>query len=179
VTNLFVTTDSGLSADALHRRLLALAASRGLPYAVVVRRIGNPGVMAGADPMALLAAMASSMRDGPTFGATVAFKVFPDGREEQIRSGIIEGMSPALFRDVVAASRTRTVGRVEFESGFDGFGSFAFGFMRGGRATFHGDATYAASYVVPSLLFEEASLKPASGDRLRPPLLTPPWAPER
>jgi predicted Zn-dependent protease len=178
VTNLFVTTDSGLSGDQLRRRLLALAAARGLSYGVVVRRIGDPGLLAGSDPMAFLAAMASSMGDDQEFGATLAFKVFPDGHEEQIRNATISGMTAASFRDIVAASRARTMGRVGFEAGPGGFGAFAFGFVAGAHGSFHGEPGYAASYIVPSLLFEETSLKPASGDRTRPPLLPPPWAPE-
>ncbi len=179
VSNLFVTADSGLSADQLRRRLLALAAARGLPYAIVVRRIGDRDMIDGGDPMAVLAAMASRMGSAPEFGATLAFKLFPDGHEEQIRNGTISGLTLASFRDIVAASRTRTVGRAEFEGDLGGFGSFAFGFSPGDRASFHGDFGYVASYIVPSLMFEEASLRAPSGDRMRPPLLAPPWAPER
>jgi len=179
VSNLFVSPDSGLSAEQLQRRLLALAAARGLPYAVVVRRVGGAGDLVGGDPMAIMAAMANRMGGESEFGATLAFKVFPDGHEEQIRNASISGLTVASFRDIVAASRSRTVGRVEFQGQFGGGGAFMFGFAPGDRASYHGDIGYVASYVVPSLLFEEASLKAPSGDRMRPPLLPPPWAPER
>jgi len=178
VSNLFISADSGLSAEQLRRRLLALAAARGLPYAVVVRRVGGAGDLEADDPIAMMTAMASRMNDEPEFGATLAFKVFPDGHEEQIRNASISGLSLAAFRDIVAASNTRTVGRVEIQGEFAG-GMFAFGFAPGDRATYHGEVGEASSFVVPSLLFEEASLKPPSGDRMRPPLLAPPWAPER
>ncbi len=35
---------------------------------------------------------------------------------------------------------------------------------------------YAASYVVPSLLFEDVTVKGPTGDRPKPPLSSPPWA---
>ena len=35
---------------------------------------------------------------------------------------------------------------------------------------------YAASYVMPSLLFEDVTVKGPNGDLPKPPLSSPPWA---
>jgi predicted Zn-dependent protease len=175
VSNLFVTADSGLTTEQLRRQLLALAAARGAPYAVVVRRIADPSAMA-ADPMAFFEAMAGAMGEGPSFGAAVAVKVFPDGREEPVRGGRIAELTTASFRDIVAASRARTVGTLPAAAGFTG--RLAFAMMRPGMSFASGPG-YTASYVVPSLLFEEVTLEPGGGAGRRPPLLAPPWAPQR
>jgi hypothetical protein len=38
---------------------------------------------------------------------------------------------------------------------------------------------YAASYVVPSILFEDVTVRAPSGDVPKPPLSRPPWAGEK
>ena len=165
VTNLFVTADSGLSDQDLRRRLLQLAAERGNAYGIVVRRVANPGLASFENPLALIAAMRGSASGSPTLGATLAFKVFPDGHEELIRNAEVSGINAAAFKDIVAVAKTRTA----YTLPFIGRRSLSFGPAFGGG--------YAASYVVPSgVLFEEGSLARSAGNAPRLPVVSPPWA---
>lgn len=174
VSNLFVTTDSGLDDAALRRRLLELAGARGKAYGVVVRRLANPVD----DPMTFMAAMASAGGESPTvLRATVAVKLYPDGREEPIRTPDISGITLETFKDIVAASSSLTArsgplgggGNEDFGPGPSGSRAFAFQ-MIGAPSGFTG------SCVVPSLLFEDVSLKRPGGESPKLPVTSPPWA---
>ncbi len=175
-TNLFVTVDSGLTADQLRQRLLALAAERGAPYAVVVRRIGDPTVFAGDNPGALLAAM-ESRAGSPTLGASVAVKLFADGHEEPIRNANITGLGTAAFRDIIAASQTRALSTNASEPRLGNLGAFAM--SRSPAAFFFFGLGSSTSCIAPSLLFDEVSLKAPAGDGAPVQVLRPPWTPER
>lgn len=147
---LVVSADSGLSTAALRARLLDLAEARGLGYGILVRRIAESPALQF-DPVAALAAMSGSASSGPVFAATEAVKLFPDGREEPIRSADVGGITAQTFREIVAVSAAHGV-----------YTTTAFG----------GPSTYA----VPSLLFEEAIVRPPRGEAPRLPVLSPPWA---
>jgi len=178
VSNLVVSVDSGATDQALRSELLKRAAARGRPYAVIVRRIANSGALAMSDPMEFLAAMGDmgdDESDGPALRAAVAVKLFPDGHEEPIRNAGISGVTAASFKDIVAASRSRTV----YTSPFHGLGGMFAGLAGGGGLNFqmaNAGLGYAASYVMPSLLFEDVTVKGPNGDLPKPPLSGPPWA---
>ncbi len=75
---------------------------------------------------------------------------FPDGREELIRSAVLTGIGDSSFRDIVAASQDLTVYSVAFR----GQPRLPFTASVG---------TPVVSLVVPSLLFEDVTLKRPSG----------------
>jgi len=162
VSNLFVSVDSGLTAEQLKDRLLRLATERGLAYGVIVRRIANPAMRSSADPMALLSSMGGSSSEGtPTLVAALAVKVYADGHEESIRNADISGISTATFKEIVAASQSRTVYTTPFRARFGlGFGGAGLG--------------YAATYIVPSVLFDDVSLSRPSAGTPALPALRPP-----
>ena len=175
VTNVFVSSDSGLTDAQLRRRLLAVAAGRGSPYAIVVRRLGGGGTGSGSGLRALVAAMRISGMGG-AFPLADAVKLFPDGHEEPIRGATLSGLSTASFKEIVAASRSRAVVTLPSRGRFPGSMSFAFGggtsMRRGFLFGFHSPT---ATYVMPSLLFEEAAVRRPSEDGAPPPALKPPW----
>jgi predicted Zn-dependent protease len=191
VTNLVVSADAGagggggggggLSSDALKRKLLELAAARGKPFAIVIRRIGNPWLMGMSDPMAFFAMMGAAESGSPTLQATLAARVYPDGHEEPIRSANLSGITPSTFKEIVAVSTAPTVYTSPFHDMSAGFGGFDFeGGGGGGGANFGlfqmlPGLGYAASYVVPSVLFEDVTVRGPSGDVPKPPLSPPPF----
>lgn len=188
VTNLVISADSGLGADALKRRLLEIAAARGRPYAIVVRRIANPWLVGMADPMSFFAAMGAAESGSPTLQATLAVRLYPDGHEEPIRSASLSSITASSFRDIVAASKAQTVYTSplrDLAGGFDfgGEGGGGGGGGGGGDLGFFQMMSpglgYAASYVVPSVLFEDVTVRAPSGDVPKPPLSRPPWVGDR
>jgi predicted Zn-dependent protease len=174
VTHVFVTTDSGLGDAELRQRALALAKQSGSDYAIVVRRLGG----AGAGPRGFVAVMAA-MRSGEGGGAiplAEAVKLFADGHEEPIRGATLAGVTIASFKEIVAASRSRIVTTLT-GGGPRGGGMFAVMAMIPGR--FHNAFVPGmATYVVPSLLFENMSIRKPTGDQAAPPAFGPPWGPK-
>ena len=156
VSNLVVTVDSGASDQALRADLLKRAAARGRGYAILVRRLAN----------ATIADMGDDDSDTPALHAAVAVKLFPDGHEEPIRNASVSGLTAASFKSIVAASQSRTV----YTSPFHSVGGMNLQMASAGLG-------YAASYVMPSLLFEDVTVKGPNGDLPKPPLSSPPSSP--
>ena len=98
-------------------------------------------------------------------GAIEAYKVYPDGREELVRNLEISGISAATFKEIVAASEGQTVYAAPFTGGLS---FFFFGAQSGGGSPL-------ASWVVPSLLFEDITLKKPSGEVPKPPVAPHPY----
>ncbi|HWC73333.1 MAG TPA: metallopeptidase TldD-related protein [Gemmatimonadales bacterium] len=170
ITNLFVTTDSGLTDAQLRKRAVALAAQQGTSgYVIVVRRIGR-----GAGARGLMAGMRAGMGGGGgAIAIADAVKLFPDGREEPIRGATLAGVTEASFKDIAAASRSRTALTLPARVGMRGM-FMMLGAMR--RSSFMGmGAGQSATYVVPSLLFDELSIRKPTGDGIAPPAFSPPW----
>jgi predicted Zn-dependent protease len=172
VTNLFVSTDSGLGDAQLRRRALAIAKQRGSDYAIVVRRLGGGG-STGRGMAAFMAAMRSGIGGG-TLPVADAVRLYADGHEEPIRGAMLSGVSTASFKDIVAASRSRTAATLRVRGGPFG-GAFA---MLSGmlpRSLLRGIIGQTATYVVPSLLFDDVSIRKPTGDGMAPPAYGPPW----
>jgi PmbA/TldA metallopeptidase C-terminal domain len=149
--NLIVSASGGLGAPDLEAELIRLAGLRGNEYGVIVRRIANPFIGAvrdGARP---------SSSDGVRVEPVIlAYKIFPDGHEELLRNAEIAGMSPLLFKDVLAAGREPYVYSVPF------------------RST-ESPELQVVSFAVPSLLFEEVTLRRPSGDVSKPQVAPHPF----
>jgi microcin-processing metallopeptidase PmbA/TldD-like protein len=169
VSTMVVTADSGLTESALKQRLLTQVTSRGLPYGILVRRLGGTDFSSLDGPFAVLAVMANAQGGGEgTFMAGDAVRVYPDGHEEPIRGAVISDITTASFRDVVAASRAQTVYTEDAGEGELPFELSELIYARG--------SMYASTYVVPDLLFEDLSVKGPTGEMPPLPVVAPPWA---
>jgi hypothetical protein len=164
--NLFVTVTGGLPDQAMKAKLQSLVQQRGIPFGVVVARLANPFAVNSQDMMTSLLGglMEGQGGGGPTQLALVAYKVFPDGHEEPVRNVTVEGVNSAAFKDVVAASATSLVYNAPFLS----IRNSMFSVVVGGSP---GEASPPlVSYIVPSLLFEDVTLKRSLKENPRLPL---------
>jgi TldD protein len=168
-SNLIVTSTNGMSDSELKSTLLALVKQRGLEYGVIVRELGGTALSAD-DPMAFM-----SMMRGGNLGRKVllAYRVYPDGREELVRGVRLMDVTAESFKDILAVSTTETIYH------HSAIGSDAFPFSMEFMEWEAGPSGTLASYVVPSMLFEDLSLARDTGDRPKPPLSSPPGAPAR
>ena len=80
----------------------------------------------------------------------VAVKVFPDGREEPLRNIEVAGIDPPSFKDILVAGREPFISTVPFQG-------------------------VICSFAVPSLLFEDLTLKKPSGEIGKPPIAKHPF----
>ena len=164
-TNLVVTVSQGLSDEQLKAKLQHIIKQRELPFGIVVERLANPLTANPEDVMtSLMGSMIPGQGGGPTQSALIAYKFFPDGREELVRSVTLQGVDTTAFKDIVAASATPIVYSVPFLSMRNSvFSAFSGGSLAEASAPL-------VSFVVPSLLFDDVSLKPAVKENPKLPL---------
>jgi hypothetical protein len=93
----------------------------------------------------------------------LAYKVFPDGREELIRNASITGLTAATFKEIVAASKESYLHTAPFR-----------GRMSPGQSPLDYGAQV-ISLVVPSLLFEDLTLRKMRGEVPKPPVAPHPF----
>ena len=163
-SNLIFTTTKGVSDQELRRMLLEKAKARGLEYGIVVRRAGG-----SADEF-IQAAM-SMMQGGGTAGNNMleVYKLYADGHEELMHGQQLVGINASSFKDVVAVGDKPVVYNSIF---IPGFSSLMVAGMTGDISAITNMPI--VSYVVPSLLFDEATLKKVTGPFPKPPITTPP-----
>jgi hypothetical protein len=89
-------------------------------------------------------------------------RVYPDGHEELMRLGQFDGLDDGAFKDLAAASHDLYVFSVPFAA-------------YGGRLYPGQGGAPLVSFIAPSLLFEELTLKPATGELPRLPLSKHPF----
>ena len=105
---------------------------------------------------------------GLSFGIEVrnlgseASQVYPDGHAEPMRQGQFDGLDDTAFKDMAAASADSTVYTVPFAS-------------FGGNMLANQASAPLVSFVVPSLLFEDVTLKPRSTETEKLPLSKHPF----
>ncbi|MEP6619093.1 MAG: metallopeptidase TldD-related protein [bacterium] len=163
-SNLVVESLNGSSDAALRERLLALAKARGLPFAMIVRAVGD--ATSSDDPMAMFNEIMATMRPGSAPKGTSLFrvyKVFADGHEECVRGAQVLGLGADTFKGIVAASASVTA----LHASGGGTGMAAIIASAGGGAGL-------STFVVPSLLFDELTINRRTDDLPKPPFSAPP-----
>jgi hypothetical protein len=154
-SNLLVTATQGFPEEAMKAKLLSIVQQRGKPFGIVVERLASPMVGEAQEMMISLMSGLIPGRggEGPTRLALVANKIFPDGHEELVRNVAIDGVTAASFKDIVAASSSSLV----YSTPFLSMRNSMFSIFAGGSPAEAGAPV--ASFVVPSLLFDDVTLK--------------------
>ena len=153
-SNLIVTATEGLTAETLKAELLKLVQQRGKEFGVLVRRVANPAFRTVREQ-----ASAPNRESGRIEPAILVYKVFPDGHEELLRNVEMSGLTISAFKDIVAAGREPFVYHTPFISA---------GIGRTPSAEL-------ISLAVPSLLFDDVTLKQPSGAIPKPPVAKHPF----
>ena len=161
-SNLLLTARRGMSSEELRDE-------RQADYGIVVRRLGNRGFRPPSDfGGGFFGGFALAGPQQPSIeGALLAYKVFPDGREELIRNAQFSAIADSVFKEIVAASESSTVYTFSSSS----FSPFGGGVFLGGSAT----SGSFVSVSVPDLLFEELSLRKPQGNLPRLPVAAHPF----
>jgi hypothetical protein len=159
--HVIVTADSTLSEADVRAKLLALASAQGRAYGVIVRQLGG-NALSPADE--LFGAMGPQRGGGggagPVARGTRVVKVYADGHEESMRGAEIFGLTATSFKEIAAASSSRTVHELPFASG----GNIFTGGAGNGPVT----------YQVPSFLFPNATIRKPRGTTPGLPVVGPP-----
>lgn len=160
-SNLFVRARQTVPAPGLKAKLLELVSQRGKAYGMLIRKLDFP-TAAPFDELRRMSA-ASGQRGETRIPALplLAFRVYPDGREELVRGLKFRSLNVRSLRDILAASNTETVFH------FIGNGAPLPTLEPSGYVAPH-------SVVAPSLLFEDLELEKREEDWPKLPVVPPP-----
>lgn len=158
-SNLLLASRQGLSRQEMYAELMLLVEERQAQFGVVVRRLGNSGFQT---PPASGSRASGSKRE--VENTTLAYKVYPDGREELIQAAEFSALADTVFKEIVAASDSSTRYTFIYPSPGSGFQT--------GIPGFWGNLV---SVSTPDLLFDEMILRKPSGNVPRPPVAEHPF----
>jgi TldD protein len=156
--NLFVRASETTPAKDMKQKLIDLCRQGNKPYGILIRKLDYPST-ATLEELGQLAQASGGGR--AVVPPLLAYKVYPDGREELVRGLFFHDVSTRSFKDISAASDENYV--------FDLIDSNAPFAMVGA-----GSFTTTASIIAPAILFEELELQPAPEETPKPPIVPPP-----
>jgi predicted Zn-dependent protease len=157
--NLFVSSSETSPVGELKKKLIEIAKARGKSYGILIRKMDFPSSAAFDEVRRLLSGGENS--EYPVSLPILAYKVYPDGREELVRGLRFRNFTTRSLRDILAAGDDGNV--FEF---MDNTAPFA---LIGGSSF-----TSEASVVAPSVLIDDLDLHPLEGDYPKPPIVPPP-----
>ena len=170
-SNLVMTNKRGISREEIYDELKLLMEEREAEYGIVVRRLGNPGLTPAAGSIFSISFGGSSAGQTNVADALVAYKVYPDGREELLRTVEFAGIADSVFKEIVAASDSNTI---YTRGGSSGFPSGIM-MMVGGGVGLSPSGGRNVTLSVPDLLFEEMSVRNPTGNVPHPPVAGHPF----
>ncbi len=159
IGNLFVNSSESVKAADLKAKLIQMFNDRSKPYGMIVSKNDFPST-APLDELRKLAA-ASSQRGTarPTSPPALAYRIYPDGREELVRGLRFRGLSVRSLRDIIAVSEEK----------------YAFHYLNTPSAFGLGSGYVAPSSVIaPSFLIEELELERPQEEMPRVPVVPAP-----
>lgn len=162
LSNLFVSARQTVSASELKRKLIQLCQSRGKPWGVLVRRMDFPSSASMEEARRLLNASAQGGGAAhPVSPPILAYRVWPDGREELVRGLRFRAFNVRSLRDIEAAGDDSNV--------FDYLDNGApFGLI--GARPYSAESTV----VAPSVLIDDLDLKKSEDELPKLPIVPPP-----
>jgi hypothetical protein len=156
--NLFIRASQTTPAAGMKQKLMDLCKQNNKPYGILIRKLDYPSTASIEELEKVMQAAGGSH---PVVPPLLAYKVYPDGREELVRGLLFQGVSVRSLKDIVAASDENSV--------FDLIDSNA-PFALVGAGSF----ITTSSVIAPALLFEELELEPVQQETPKPPIVPPP-----
>src|SRR3984885_7207858 len=156
--NLFIRASQTTPAADMKKKLIDMCRQGNKPYGILVRKLDYPST-ASIDELEKVAQAAGGSH--AVVPPLLAYKIYPDGREELVRGLLFQGVSIRSLKDIAAASDENFV--------FDLIDSNA-PFALVGAGTF----MTTASVIAPAVLFEELELQPVKEETPKPPIVPPP-----
>ena len=160
-SNLIVTARRGMTHDELADELRLLMEEREAEFGIVVRRLGNPVFGPSAGSGVSISFGGPQQQQSSVEPALLAYKVYPDGREELLRTAEFAGIADATFKEIIAVSDSATTHSFVYTP--MSFGGLATIISFGG-AGFVSSLGQVVTVSVPDLLFEEISVRNPTGN---------------
>ena len=162
IGNLFVKASETVAPSDLKRKMIEICKTRNKPYGILIRKMDFPSSASFDELRRLLTGSASSGGSAkPVSIPILAYKVYPDGREELVRGLRFRGFNARSLKDILAASDE----------------SFVFEYLDNGApmALIGGGGTVAQSCVIaPSVLIDDLEMERMEEEFPKIPIVAPP-----
>ena len=159
--NLFVHTDKAVSEAKLKTQLLEKIKAQGLKFGLVIRRLDFPSTASYEELESIVRQVQKDGYFRSLNSPLLAYRLYPDGREELVRGLRFREFSAKNLRDIIAASDR----------------PYVLNYVNNGNSINHADAGLDAttsSVICPSLLFEDVDLARAENEPNKAPIVPPP-----
>jgi hypothetical protein len=163
-SNLIVKAGETSSPGELKKKLLEMISQRGKPHGLIIRKFDFPFAGSFDELRRLGAAAGQRGSSRPSILPALAFRVYPDGREELVRGLRLRSLNVRSLRDIAAAGSSESIFH------FIGNGTPIPMMATSGYISTH-------SVVAPSVLFEDLELDKREEDWPKLPLVPPPDLP--
>jgi len=157
--NLFVRATQTTPAAEMKQKLIQMCKDRNKPYGMLIRELDYPSSASIDELRKLMASSAGG--NHPVVPPLLAYRVYPDGREELVRGVRFRGVSTRSLKDIAVTSDESYV--------FDLIDSNAPFALMGA-----GSFITTASVIAPAVLFDELELEPVQEEIPKPPIVPPP-----
>jgi TldD protein len=159
ISNLFVSSSEGVPPAELKKKLIDLIQTRSKPYGILIRRMDFPSNASREEAVRLI--QGSQGSGHPVSMPMLAYKIYPDGREELVRGLRFRSFNVRSLKDILAAGNDATV--------FDFMDNPAPFALMGATAY-----TSEACVVAPSILIDDLELHPAEEELPKLPVAPAP-----
>ena len=160
-SNLVVTARRSMTRDELADELMLLMEEREAEYGIVVRRLGNPMFRPSTGGAISISFGGPQQQQSSVDPALLAYKVYPDGREELLRTAEFAGIADSVFKEIIAVSDSTTTYTFVYSPMSLGGLATIISFDGAGLTSSFG---HAVSVSVPDFLFEEISVRNPTGN---------------
>jgi TldD protein len=160
ISNLFVSSSQGVAPADLKKQLIDLLQTRNKPYGILVRKMDFPSAASREEAIRLLSS-AGQGSGHPVSVPILAYKIYPDGREELVRGLRFRGFNVRSLKDILGVGNDATV--FDFT---DNPAPFA---LLGATGYFS-----EACVVAPSILIDDLELHPIEEELPKLPVVTAP-----
>jgi predicted Zn-dependent protease len=157
MSNLFVKSDEGVAPADLRKQFLEMLKQRNKAYGMLIRKLDFPSTASIDELRQMLAGGGSRPAPLPL----LAYRVYPDGREELVRGLRFRSLNIRALKDISAAGND--------EAQFDFIGNGAPFALVGA-----GNYIVGCSVVAPSILFEDLELERPQIELPKLPVVPPP-----
>jgi PmbA/TldA metallopeptidase C-terminal domain len=158
--NMFVRATQNSTLSELRKRMIEMVQARSKPYGLIVRKMDFPSSASFDEVRRLLAGAQSAGGQGVSM-PVLAYRLYPDGREELVRGLRFRGLSARSLKDILAASDESCV--FEF---LDNPAPFA---LMGA-----GGYVSANAVVAPSVLIDDLELRKSDEELPKTPIVPAP-----
>lgn len=156
-SNLFIKSDEPVPTAEMKQKLIEMIKQRNKPYGMLIRKLDFPSTASFEELRGLVGGLSSRPAPLPL----LAYRVYPDGREELVRGLRFRSLNVRALKDIVASGNDE----VQFDYLANGA---PFAIVGGGNYVF------GCSTVAPSILFEDIELERPQVELPKLPIVPPP-----